>query len=85
MARSARTGRGLVLTAALVACAPLGLAVGLAIARLLPVSNEARAVVGLYAPLPSYVLLACSVARASSSVAWATWLLACAAVAWLHG
>jgi hypothetical protein len=83
MARRARERRGVILTAAFVACAPIGLGVGLAIARFLPVSNEARAVVGLYAPLPIYVLLACLVARAGAFVAWGTWLLACVAVAWL--
>jgi hypothetical protein len=73
----------LTLCAALVGTVPLAFFGPLALAKLLPVSDELRAVIALYLPLPLYALLAVLTVRARPSWAWAMNGLGAAACAWL--
>jgi hypothetical protein len=73
----------LTLCAALFGTAPLSLFGSLALAKLLPVSDELRAVIALYLPLPLYALLAVLTVRARPSWAWAIGGLGAALSAWL--
>ncbi len=74
-----RTGRDVFLriSAALLATLPLTLYASLALTAFLPASEQARAAIGFFAPLPLYSLFACLAARMQSGVrAWATCLIA---------
>jgi hypothetical protein len=73
----------LTLVAALAGTLPASFFGPLALAKLLPVSDELRAVVALYLPLPLYVLLAVLTVRVRSGWAWAANGLGAAACAWL--
>ncbi len=65
------------LSAALVGTLPVALYASLALADFLPTSNEVRAAIGYYAPLPLYSLFACLAARANGGLrAWLTCLSA---------
>lgn len=70
MARKPRKQLALELSAALLGTLPVALFTALALARLAPLSDQARAVVGLYAPLPLYAVLACLAARMRWKTAW---------------
>lgn len=82
MARSSTFDVALRLSAALVATAPLALFAGMALAAFAPVSHEARAAIGLYTPLPLYVLFACLAARARAVFAWPLCLGLASALWW---
>ena len=71
----------LTLAAALISTPPLALYTALLLARWLPVSEEARAALGLLLPLPLYVVFACVVMRLRAGPAWATCVLLGLAVA----
>ena len=73
----------LTLSAALVGTVPLSLFGPLVLAKLLPVSDQLRAVIALYLPLPLYALLAVLTVRARPSFAWAIGSLGAVACAWL--
>jgi hypothetical protein len=59
------------LSAALVGTVPSAWCAGLALARWLPASDQARIAAGYFAPLPLYVVLACLAARARTG--WRAW------------
>jgi hypothetical protein len=63
MARSSGRDTLLRLSAALLATVPLAFYVSLALTAFLPASDQVRAAVGFFSPLPLYSLFACLLAR----------------------
>jgi hypothetical protein len=71
MSARSSPGRALTLVAALVGTLPLALYAPLLLAQKLPASDEARAALALFLPVPLYVVSACVVMRLRAPQAWA--------------
>ena len=77
MARRTGTEQLLRLSAAIVGTLPLSLYAPLVLVTVVPLPDEARAALGLFAPLPAYALFGCLVARVSTGArAWLVCLVA---------